>query len=514
MQNPTNALTPVDQKLLKAFHAVVVDKKLVIQEGIPALPSYVNEWLIRRFFHNGVTTEARQRMRSFVERYLPPQNKKEEIKARLRALGSYKLIDQFSVTVDLRRNRYHLQVPSLDIRDANVDETIVEQHTMLLSGGVWGAGRLLYREDSDTGEMDVFMDQFEPIQISSFDIDLFIEKRATFTVEEWIDVLVLSQGLNPWAYPKLDKKLLLITRLLPMAQANLNMVELAPKGTGKSHVYKNISYYTHVISGGTITAPQLFYNLGDKTAGLLVTNDVVVFDEIQTITFDKPGVITGILKDYMESGSYARGPKKASARASVVMQGNIQMTEANEPRQSIWFRELPRPLQETALISRLHIFLPGWFLPKINVSDVALAQSYGLAADYLSEALHTLRDRYECDRYINRRVKITGTEDIRDEKAVRRTAAGFLRLLFPHLILTDKELRQYCIDPAIRYRQYVRNQLHLMDEEFPAYKLNYELHGLETPLPEEDESETAGENDDLAELAHRLATNTSFDNLD
>jgi ATP-dependent Lon protease len=199
----------------------------------------------------------------------------------------------------------------------------------------------------------------------------------------------------------------------------------------------------------------------------------------------------------MESGSYARGPKKASARASVVMQGNIQMTEANEPRHSIWFRELPRPLQETALISRLHIFLPGWLLPKINVSDVALAQSYGLAADYLSEALHTLRDRYECDRYINRRVKVIGTEDIRDEKAVRRTAAAFLRLLFPHLLITDQELRQYCIEPAIRYRQHVRNQLHLMDEEFPAYKLNYELYSLEEPLPEEDQSTTDEEDENL-----------------
>jgi ATP-dependent Lon protease len=212
----------------------------------------------------------------------------------------------------------------------------------------------------------------------------------------------------------------------------------------------------------------------------------------------------------MESGSYARGPKKASARASVVMQGNIQMTAGNQPLHPIWFRELPKPLQETALISRLHIFLPGWFLPKINVSDVALAQGYGLAADYLSEALHALRDRYECDRYINRRVKVTGTEDIRDEKAVRRTAAGFLRLLFPHLNLTDKELRQYCVEPAIRYRQYVRDQLHMMDEEFPTYKLSYELHGLESPLPEEDETDSA-EDEDLGKQLSSMAMDMNTD---
>src|SRR5258707_1280678 len=186
MQNAMSVLTSADDKLLKAFHAVAVDKKLVAQESIPALPSYVNEWLIRRFFRDGVTTEARERMRSFVERYLPSQGRKEEIKARLRSLGSYKLIDQFSVVVDLKRNRYLLQIPSLDIRDARVAEEIVEQHTMMLSGGVWGAGQLIYGEDPDTGQMSVGLEQFEPIQISSFDIDLFVEKRAVFTIDEWI----------------------------------------------------------------------------------------------------------------------------------------------------------------------------------------------------------------------------------------------------------------------------------------------------------------------------------------
>lgn len=496
MSDTMSALTTADDKLLKAFTAVAVDKKLVAQEGVPALPSYVNEWLVRRFFRDGITAEARARMRSFVERYLPSQGRKEEIKARLRSLGSYKLIDQFAVTVDLRRNRYLLQIPSLDIRDARVAESIVEQHTMLLSGGVWGAGQLVYGKDPDTGAMSVGLEQFEPIQISSFDLDLFIEKRAAFTTEEWIDVLVASQGLNPWAYDGVEQKLLLLTRLLPLVQANLNMIELAPKGTGKSHVYKNLTPYAHVISGGTITAPQLFYNLGSaKTAGLLVTNDLVVFDEIQTITFDKPGVITGILKDYMESGSYARGPKKASAGASIVMQGNIQLTADNRPRHPIWFRELPRPLQETALIARLHVFLPGWLLPKINVGDVALAQGHGLAADYLSEALHALRERYECDRYINRRVKVHGTQDIRDEKAIRRTASAFLRLFFPNLTLTDEELRRYCVEPAVRYRQHISDQLHLMDEEFPICTLGYELHDTGSSIDEDelDIDEAGGE---------------------
>jgi len=470
------AATPADTKLLDTFHAVAVDKRLVNEEGFAALPSFVNEWLIRRFFRDGNRDESRVRMRLFVEQYLPGQGKKEEIKARLRNFGSYKLIDEFSVRVDLRRNRFLLTVPSLDIRDARVWEVIVDKHPMLLSAGVWGAGQLRYEEDPESGEMFVRLDEFEPIQISSFDRSLFVEKRAAFTVEEWIDTLIASQGLNPWAYQSMDEKILLVTRLLPMVQANLNMVELAPKGTGKTFVYKNLSYYSHVISGGTISASQLFYNLGPtKTAGLLVTNDVVVFDEIQTISFERSGVITGILKDFMESGSYSRGGKKANARASIVMQGNIPLSASKRPRSALWFNELPKPLQETALISRLHVFLPGWLLPKINVSEVALSSGYGLAADYLSEALHSLRDHFECDRYVTRRVRVVGTEDIRDERAIQRTAGAFLRLLFPHLELTDEEFRRYCVAPAVQYRQYIRDQLHLMDEEFPAFALDYEL---------------------------------------
>lgn len=469
------ATTPVDAKLLDTFHAVAVDKRLVNEEGVAALPSFVNEWLIRRFFRDDNRDESRVRMRLFVEQYLPGQGKKEEIKARLRNFGSYKLIDEFSVRVDLRRNRFLLTVPSLDIRDGRIWEEIVDRHPMLLSGGVWGAGHLRYEEDPD-GEMFVRLDEFEPIQISSFDRSLFIEKRAAFTVDEWIDTLIASQGLNPWAYQSVDEKLLLVTRLLPMVQANLNMVELAPKGTGKTFVYKNLSYYSHVISGGTISASQLFYNLGpSKAAGLLVTNDVVVFDEIQTISFERAGVITGILKDYLESGSFSRGGKKASARASIVMQGNIPLSASRRPRSTIWFHELPKALQETALISRLHVFLPGWLLPKINVSEVALSSGYGLAADYLSEALHSMRDHFECDRYVARRVRVVGTEDIRDERAVQRTTAALVRLLFPHLDLSDDEFRTYCVEPAIRYRQLIRDQLHLMDEEFPAYSLDYQL---------------------------------------
>ena len=467
--------TDLKEKLRRQFYAVVVDKTLVSKEGIRSLPSYVSEWLVRRFFADGVTEEARQKMREFVSKHLPPQGKREEVKAKLRTLGRYTIIDEFTVVTDLRRNRFVLSVPSLDIRDAYVEDQIIHTHPMLLAGGVWGAGRLVYEHDEESEKMIVRMDTFEPIQLSSFDLALYMEKRTPFDADEWIDVLVQSQGLNPAAYTR-DQCLLLLCRMLPITQANLNVMELAPKGTGKTFLFKNLSYYSHVISGGTVTPAALFYNLGPRSMpGLLALNDVVVFDEIQTIGFEKPNETMGILKDYMESGSYHRGRKKVPALASVVFLGNIELNESGTPARSHWLEELPKPMRETAFIHRIHAFLPGWELPKINVSDVALAPGLGLAADYLSEALHALRSYHEFDRYASTRVRVLGTEDIRDEKAIQRVAAGLLRLLFPDLRLDDRDFASYCVEPAIRFRQLVRRQLHLMDPEFPNYELAYEL---------------------------------------
>lgn len=462
-------------KLQRQYYAVVVDKGTVNREGVRSLPSYVSEWLVRRFFADGVTEDARDKMREFVSKHLPPQGKREEIKAKLRTLGWYTIIDEFSVTTDLRQNRFVLAIPSLDIRDAHVEDHIVYDHPMLLAGGVWGAGRLIYEREDESEKMVVRMSTFEPIQLSSFDLELFADKRTPFSVEEWINILVQSQGLNPEAYSS-EQRLLLVCRMLPMVQSNLNLVELAPKGTGKTFLFKNLSYYSHVISGGTVTPAALFYNLGPRsTPGLLALNDVVIFDEIQTIGFERPHEVMGILKDYMESGSYHRGHKKVSAPASLVFLGNIEIGQAGTPVRSHWFEELPRPMRETAFIHRVHAFLPGWELPKINVSDVALAPGLGLAADYLSEALHALRSRYEFDRYVNTRVRVLGTEDIRDEKAIQRVAAGLLRLLFPHLQVDDEVFAQYCVEPAVRFRQFVRRQLHLMDAEFSNYELWYEI---------------------------------------
>jgi ATP-dependent Lon protease len=468
----------VQEKLRMYYGAVAVDKRLVSEEAPRSVPSYVGEWLVRRFFTGIPAEEARRRMAAFIAKHLPMPGQREEVKAQLRRLGHYTLIDEFKVFTDLKANRYVLVIPTLDISDAYIDDELVDQHEMLLSGSVWGAGRLLYEPDSlsEQGPMRLRMDRFEPIQMSSFDFELFAERRERFTVEEWREVLIHSQGLNPDAYPLEPQRRILMARLMPIVQKNLNIFELAPKGTGKTYIYKNLSTYTHVISGGAVTPAALFYNLSmRKMPGLLALNDVVVFDEVQSIQFDNPREVGGILKDYMESGSYHRGVKKVSADASLGFLGNIEMSENGLPKHQRWFDALPYPLNESALIHRIHAFLPGWHLPKIDVADKALTRELGLAADYLSEALHRLRNQDGHEQHIVRRVKVRGTQDIRDEKAVQRVATALFKLLFPHGKATDDELMFYCVEPAIEYRQYVRDQLTLRDEEFPPFILSADL---------------------------------------
>jgi len=460
-------------KLIKEFSIVATNKELVASEAITRrLPSFISEWLIGKFYAGRATKEAKKKLHSFIYDHLPPKSKKEEVKAELREIGTYKLIDEFSVITSLEQDRYILKIPALDITNAEINEYLVRQHKLLLSGGLWGAGVLTY----DKNTRKITMTDFQPLQISNVDLDLFIQKRASFTIDEWIQLLFHTQGLNPDFYQSENAKMHILARLIPIVEQNVNIIELSPKGTGKSYVFKNLSHYVHLISGGTVTKAQLFYDLRTPpTPGLILLNDAVIFDEIQTISFDRPGETVGILKDYMESGSFSRGKQKSLATSSVVMLGNIKLDKNLQPIDRIYFYNLPKPMQESALIDRIHGLIPGWEIPKIGQSDLVFSKEYGLAVDYFSEILHLLKDRLEHQEYIKSKVKITGTKDYRDEKAVYILASGLCKLFFPDLNVTDDELEHYCLNYAIRYRQIVKDQLVNMDPEFRPVNLGFEF---------------------------------------
>lgn len=377
-----------------------------------------------------------------------------------------------------------MELPSLQIRDALVSKDLVEKYERLLTG-LWGVGVLEYRPDIvDELGIEVrepnklpftplVLEDFEPFQVYNVNLSQFIEGRRAFTIAEWLDILVKSIGLNPSAYSE-RQKLFLITRLVPLAEANVNLLELGPRATGKTYLYRNISYYTRIYAGGTVSPAQLFYNASLKALGDIGLRDSVIFDEVARIRFTSDEVVAK-LKDYMVDGYFERGAlKRAHSTCSLVFLGNVELSYGGVAGSITDY--LPGFMKDTAILDRIHGLLPGWELPKILKSEISLAQGYGLAADYLSEILHKLRD-LGFERMVNQHVSLVGNYTIRDEIAVKRLIEGLVKLVFPHGEFDLNELRNV-VKLATELRQYVVDELSQMaPKEFPKKNLKAEVRG-------------------------------------
>lgn len=471
------ASTQFQGKAKQIFGDVCIDKGLFLSSGMLArsIPTFVAEWILDRFCPDGdLTDEVKSKINIFIQEHLPRKDQKEQLKNRLSQGEALTILDHFSVYVDLKTNTKLVKIPCID-EIGYIESYLLDKYPNLLGGGIWGAGKLVYRPpdpEERFSKGEVWLTDFKPMQVASLDLDYFCEERSHFTLDEWRELLVNSMGFNPEAYTP-SKQLLLLTRLLPIVQPRVNLVELSPKGTGKSFIYQNLSRYVRLISGGKVTAPVLFYNLASNTPGLLTQYDLVVFDEAQTISFDNPGEVVGVLKDYLESGRYTRGKQQATADAGVMFLANIPIDSSGYPRQPVLFYNLPRFLQETAFIDRIHGVLPGWKLRRIKVDSPA--RGIGFKADFFSEVLHALRDRGGYAEYVSAHVKITGTDDMRDKKAIERLAAGYLRLFFPDIQPTPSEFYEYCVKPSVALRQRVRDQLSKMDPEYKVLSISAEV---------------------------------------
>jgi ATP-dependent Lon protease len=459
---------PYEEKAQALFGEVCVNKSLVQEAGFGtrSVPAFVSEWIVTRHAPDGVLDDdARHGIRMFLNKHLPTRDQKEQLKAQLYNGEALTVLDQFSLSVDLQRNELRLMIPCLDERKAGVERAIGDQYPLLYGSGVWGVGKLqYYPPDRVRKEGQIWMVDFRPMQNAGLDLDLYCEQRAAFALDEWRDLLVSSMGYNPDAYT-IPQQMLLLTRLLPLVQERVNMIELAPKGTGKSFVFLNLSRYARLVSGGKVTAAALFYNNQNRQPGLLTHYDLVVFDEAQSLSFSNPGEMIGVLKDYLESGSFARGGvQKVEASAGLMLLANIPLDENKRPRHENLFQELPEFLGETAFIDRIHGILPGWELPRIERSFIATG--VGFKADFFGDVLHQLRTRAGYEQIVQQRSTITGTNDQRDIIAISRLAAGYCKLLFPHGELTDEDFNEYCLKPAISLRQRVRDQLAILDPEY------------------------------------------------
>jgi len=456
----------LDQLIQRHFPDVCVDKRLSREVGVGerAIPAFVSDWLISRHSVDG--RPDREAIQAFLTRHLPDKQQVNILRNQLLNGERLTILDAYAVDVDLNRGRRVLKIPSLDIFDAHVQDSIVDKSSLLLVGNLWGGGTLTCRRDpEDPTKYEVWMDEFQPMQTSVVDIDYYCGQREYFSLQQWREMLIRSMGYSPAFYTP-EQQLWILVRLVPLVQPRVNLIELAPKGTGKSYTFSQLSKYSWLISGGVVTRAQLFYNMATKTAGVITRYDAVILDEVQTIRFSNEGEILGALKGFLEAGEFRVMGYQGNSEASFVLLANIPMGPDGTPRDKNYFDVLPHWLQgveSTALLDRLHGLIPGWQVPRLHKDS--LARGMGLRADYFGEVLHALRLDERYTDYVRQHIETRG--DLRDIRAVERIAAGLLRLLFPGLTHVTPELfAEHCLEPAKRLRQGIRLQLSRMDDEY------------------------------------------------
>lgn len=459
-----------EQKAFDVFSEIVINKSFVHNAGFGsrAIPTYVREWIISHYLDDSgeLNDYAREKIARFVQKYLPDKSQKEAVKNQLFEQMEVSLLDNFSVYVNLAKGDRYLNIPFLDEETGFATPQIVQDNEMLLSSGLWGVGTLYYipkSEDNPRGQ--VWMREFRPFQLANMDLEYFCDSRKHFSTQEWVNFLVSSMGFNHELYSE-RQKILLICRLIPMVEARYNLVELAPKGTGKSFVFDNMSRYV-AVRAGAISPAVLFFNDSRKTPGLITRYDCVVLDEAQKVKGDSSGELTALLKSYLESGRFGRGSAGSiSAEAGLVILANIDLDQQKRPiNEAIGlFRIFPNFLRETAFIDRFSGLLPGWDLPRISKNTPA--KSLGLKGDIFGEILHSLRNDISYRNYVKTESELQNIDDMRDNRAVEAGATGLLKILFPDKNPTEEEFYTYCVNPALELRQRVRDELCKLDREY------------------------------------------------
>jgi ATP-dependent Lon protease len=447
-------LSELDRKARQVFGDQVVVKALAQRAAFHRLPRYVSEYLIAKYVRPESWREDLEKVQSKVKDLLPEVDRRALVKDQLLRSGEVVLIDHVEVDIDLKNGQRWGKVEALGDNRVRVAAALTEQQPGLLMGGLWGTARIRYGPEADPNHPNELV-TFTPFQVGLPDLDAFRAGRASFTSDEWIDLMLQSAGYAPQSFPSRRVRLLLLARLAPLVQRNLNLIELGPKQTGKTFLLRNVSPRVFTVSGGKTTPANLFYNGSTKAVGLLGTRKVVVFDEIAATTFgDASQTISG-LKDYMESGQFSKNGRGFAVDASLVYTGNLNVQD-DQPDEAYrhLFEPLPKDLIDTAFLDRLHGYLPGWEVPKITPQS--LSEGVGFIADYFGEVLARLR---EDDFQENvRSVDFTAGMTERDRKAVARTTSALVKLVYPDGRMAPAEFQEL-VGLACELRQRVHDQL-------------------------------------------------------
>ncbi|MDN8360084.1 protease Lon-related BREX system protein BrxL [Acinetobacter baumannii] len=447
----------LDQLLNEHFAGRVVRKDLtkLIKEGAN-VPVYVLEYLLGMYCASDDPEIIEQGLRNvktvLAENYVRP-DEAEKVKSLVRERGSYKVIDRVTVKLNERKDKYEASFSNLGIKDAEISAGIVKEYEKLLVGGIWVIATLSYYFDEGQSNSPFGVSLLKPIQMPNMNMDELFSGRAALSTDQWRESLIRSIGMEP-ASLKEDVQWHLLARMVPFVENNYNVCELGPRGTGKSHIYKECSPNSILVSGGQTTVANLFYNMSSRHIGLVGLWDVVAFDEVAGISFkDKDGV--QIMKDYMASGSFARGREQMEASASMVFVGNINQSVESLVKTSHLLVPFPEAMIDSAFFDRFHAYIPGWEIPKMRPEF--FTNRYGLIVDYLAEFFREMRKRSFADS-IEKYFKLGNNLNQRDVIAVRKTVSGLMKLLYPHGQFNKEDVSQ-CLEYALQVRRRVKEQL-------------------------------------------------------
>ena len=458
----------LEDKVLEVFGRLAIDKRRLPASQLQkrGVPAYVGEWILDSIVPGKGTLKPEEaaKVQTWAGKYIPAPGETNIIKNHLLDGEIVKVLTPVNVEIELTRRRQERvgKMGLLGIGDAYIPDTLVQKYPDLLNQGMWGVVELASTKDG------VAITSFNPMQ-ASVNVDLYKEARKKFSLYEWRDLMMLSMGYNPNSFTE-DEQLLILCRLLPLVEKNMHLIELAPKGTGKSYIYENVSPRVRLVSGGNVSPAVLFVNNMTGQWGLLARYAVVVLDEVQTLKFEKPEEIVGGLKGYLANGRITRGGlHELASDCGLVLLANIALNSHQQPLCDPLVGELPAFLQETAFLDRMRGLIPGWKIRKLS-SD-CFATRVGLKSDFFGNALLALRQDLEHDQYCARRIELKARKPYkRNEDAVRMIASGLMKILFPHGIVTDYEFQRYCVKPAIELRQVIWDQLQSLDAEYRQYE--------------------------------------------
>jgi len=460
----------IEEKVRSNFSTNVIYKNPEVTGSLFAgrnLPSFVKDFLMKKFINQDGEVD-KSLLTSFLDSVMP----KGSIKERLRNFEEITVLARFIVNIDLVKGITRFSIPDLGIKEkeGQIPEYVYSKHKgVLVDGEKWGIIKLCLMPDADGKKNHIEMVDYKPFKpYKSVDINYLRQARIAFTTEEWLDVLLSAMEYDADGFESVAQKLEFLTRLLIFVEPRLNVIELAPKGTGKSYVFGNLSKYGWLVSGGKVTRAKLFYDKQKQQNGIIKNHDFTAFDEIQTIVFQEPAEIQAALKSYLESGKTTIDNNEFTSECGLMLMGNIPLNKENKPLSNMYFNSLPINFRESALLDRFHCFIEGWYLPRINKSMIY--RGWSINVEFFSEILHTLRTQNEYGLLFDEMVSFEKNADMRDFNAVKRITVAYMKLLFPHWTTREdvnlQDFDNYCLQPAIRRRSIIREQCHNIDAEF------------------------------------------------